>query len=55
MAKRLVCEDCGHPISKHCDRNLVPCCPGKCSLDKETKDGETQHGRAKGEKLSEVR
>lgn len=27
----LLCDNCGAPMSEHCKRHLVPCCPGRCS------------------------
>lgn len=24
------CDNCGEPLTDHCKRHLIPCCPGKC-------------------------
>ena len=28
---RLLCSNCGEPISEHCTKHATPCCPGRCA------------------------
>lgn len=30
---KLPCSNCGELLKGHCAAHLIPCCPGKCSID----------------------